>query len=168
MSDETLPARRGPGRPPLTPEQRAARLQEGRTEARADSAENGGRLLDSPFAPPTLAQLEHYLGFVDESWVKENVQGAKLGGLAQVLKRALEAVAIVDQRWASSRNAEFCSVCQKPFTNGRFVAERSWMDPMTNNIKTLRSCSEACTREIERIARSVNDERQGLGRPQRV
>jgi len=61
----------------------------------------------------------------------------------------------------NQRNQVYCSACKKPLPQGRFAGEIVLRSEITNELEALRACSEACYREIARVAAERRQKHQG-------
>jgi hypothetical protein len=77
--------------------------------------------------------------------------------LTETLDRASKRLQIVE----ANHRALHCSHCQKPLPGGRFAGEIVIRSEITNELEALRACSEACYREISRIANERRQKHQG-------
>lgn len=119
---------------------------------------NGGELQEPEFEEE---RFYDYMTALNIDYLVKNFPEARLRTLCTNLRDCLDRAAKRLQYLEAQRQQINCSHCQKPLPNGRFAGEIVIRDEITGELQALRACSEACYREIGRIANERRAKHQG-------
>jgi hypothetical protein len=79
----------------------------------------------------------------------------KLRETVQLVQEFVSTAQRALQAAIQNKSGTQCSVCERPFVNGRFFGQEQWHDHVTGGIAVLRSCSPSCQAKIEQMAAKV-------------
>lgn len=144
------PARKpSPGRTPRKPKQAVV----------APPTGNGdGQLMEPEFDEE---RFYDYLSALSTDYLVKNFPEPRLRTLCLTITETLDRARKRLQHLEQVRTALLCSHCQKPLPGGRFAGEIVIRDEITAELVALRACSEACYREVSRIANERRAKHQG-------
>jgi len=117
-----------------------------------------GTLLEPEFNEELFGD---YCTTLSIDFLVKNFPEERLRPLCRMLQETLERCAKRLQQLEQARTALLCTHCQKPLPGGRFAGEIVIRDELTGELQALRACSEACYREVSRIANERRAKQQG-------
>jgi len=117
-----------------------------------------GTLLEPEFDEERFGD---YCTALSIDFLVKNFPEERLRPLCRLLQETLDRCAKRLQHLEQTRTALLCAHCQKPLPGGRFAGEIVIRDEITAELMALRACSEACYREVSRIANERRAKQQG-------
>lgn len=117
-----------------------------------------GTLMEPAF---DLERLYDILNALTVDFLNKNFTEKTLRGMCQVMTDSLDRCNKRLQVLEANRTALLCDHCKKVLPNGRFAGEIVIRDDVTNELKALRACCEACYLEVSKIANEKRQRRQG-------
>lgn len=124
-----------------------------------DNPHNGdGVLLEPQFDEERFTD---YCVALNIDYLVKNFPEPRLRSLCIVMTETLDRCRKRLQHLEQTRTALLCSHCQKPLPGGRFAGEIVIRDEITGELMALRACTEACYREVSRIANERRAKHQG-------
>lgn len=120
---------------------------------------NGNGILMEPEFD--LERFGDYLDTLTVDFLVKNFDETRLRSLCQHMSDTLDRCRKRLQHLETTRTALLCTHCHKPLPGGRFAGEIVIRDDLTGELQALRACSEACYREVSRIANERRAKHQG-------
>jgi hypothetical protein len=123
-----------------------------------DSPNGEGMLMEPEFEEERFTD---YCAALNIDYLVKNFPEDRLRSLCLTLRETLDRCAKRLQHLEQARTALACTHCNKPLPQGRFAGEIVIRDEFTGELVALRACSEACYREIGRIANERRAKQSG-------
>ena len=125
----------------------------------AEEPHNGNGTLQEPTFD--IDRLYELLRALDVDYLAKNFTEPRLRQLCEFMRDTLDRCSKRLQTLETTRTAMLCDHCKKVLPRGHFVGEIVIRDEITNELKALRACGEACYREISRVANERRQRHQG-------